>query len=223
MSTHATESLSVSGLSRLFGPCTDPQTYRNIVFLLVRLPLGIVYFSVFLTGLALGISLMPLIIGIPILGAVLGFADYVGVFEAAVFKRLLGVDITHSPVHNPTKEPLVPYLTAVLTDPWSYLLVGYFLASLFVGIGTFIFVVVVFSLGISLAIAPLAYPLPFTQYDAPHFDWAGGRVVVDTLPEALLVSIVGLMILLAGVHLANALATGYSRLMTALVRALNNR
>jgi hypothetical protein len=211
------DSALASGFSSLLAPVTDRQTYRNVVFLLLRLPLGIAYFTLFLTGIALGVSLVPLLVGIPILGVVLGFGGYAGLCEARILRGVLDTEIDHTPPHDSREEPLVPYVKATLTDPWSYLLVGYFLASLFVGIGTFTFVVVVFSLGIALVVAPVAYPLSATQYQAPQFDWAGGRVVIDTLPEAVAVSAVGVVVLVAGIHGANALAAGHARITAAVL------
>lgn len=211
------DSTSASGFDGLLAPVTDPQTYRNIAFLLVRLPIGVAYFTVFVTGLALGASLVPLIVGIPILGVVLGFGSYVGVFEANVLNRFLNTDLDYTPAHDPREEPLVPYVKATLTDPRSYVLVGYFLVSMFVGIGTFTFVVVVFTLGLALAVAPIAHPLPFTQYESPQIEWAGDTVVIDTLPEALAASAVGVVLLFVGLYASNALAAGHARITAAVL------
>lgn len=211
------DSTSASGFGSLLAPVTDPQTYRNVGFLLLRLPLGTAYFTVFVTGLVLGASLTPLVVGIPIVGVVLGFGSYVGVFEARILNRFLGTNLTCSPAHDPMEEPLVPYVKATLTDPRSYFLVGYFLVSMFVGIGTFTVVVVVFTLGIALAVAPIAYPLPFVQYEAPQVDWAGGTVVIDTVPEALAASAVGVIVLLVGIYVSNALAAGHARMTAAVL------
>ncbi|MFT4948969.1 MAG: hypothetical protein ACI9CA_001100, partial [Natronomonas sp.] len=61
----ATGRRSVPG--RVFGVVTDGMTYRRIVYLLLRFPLGMAYFTTFMTGLALGVALVPLGVGIPIL------------------------------------------------------------------------------------------------------------------------------------------------------------
>jgi len=62
----------------------DDKTYRNIVYLLLRFPLGLAYFTTSVTGVSLGVALVPLAVGIPILGAVLGLADYVALVEAGL-------------------------------------------------------------------------------------------------------------------------------------------
>lgn len=217
MASSTRESTVGSGRTGLFSPVTDPQTYRNLAFLLLRFPIGIAYFTVFVTGLAVGVSLIPLLIGIPILAVVLGFADYAGVFEAKLCRQLLGVDLHHSPAHDPSEKPMVAYLKATLTAPRLYLLVGYFLASQFVGIATFTTVLVLFTLGVSLTVAPLTYSLPFAKYELPELGGAGGEFVVTTLPEALLLSVVGLTILFVSVHVVNALATAHGSVTAAVL------
>lgn len=44
----------------------NPKTYATILYLLLSLPLGIIYFTVAITGLALSIGLTPILIGIPL-------------------------------------------------------------------------------------------------------------------------------------------------------------
>lgn len=217
MPSHSTESKPDSVHSRLWGPVTNPQTYRNVAFLLLRLPLGVGYFTVFLTGLVVGVALTPLLVGIPILGFVFGLTDYASALEATVINRLLETEVEYMLTNDPTTEPLVSYIKGILTDPRSYLLVGYYLVSLFVGIGTFLFVVVVTSLGIALTVAPLVYTLPFTQYEIPLLASGGGPIFINTLPEAVVASVAGLAVLLAGIHGSNLLATAHSRVTVSLL------
>jgi hypothetical protein len=50
-----------------FGVVADPQSYLNIVYLLLGLPLGIAYFVVLVTGISLGLGLVVIWVGIPVL------------------------------------------------------------------------------------------------------------------------------------------------------------
>jgi len=114
--------MSAWGHSRPFSPVVIPQTYHNVA---------------------------PLLVSISILGFLLGLTDYASVFEATVVSRLLRFEVAQMSIYEPTTEPLVSYFQVTLTDPRSYLVVGYFFVSLFVGISTFLFVFVVASLGIA--------------------------------------------------------------------------
>ena len=62
---------STTGLKRLFGVVTNPQSYLNIVYLLLAFPLGTFYFVFLVTGLSLGAGLSITLLGIPLLGLVL--------------------------------------------------------------------------------------------------------------------------------------------------------
>jgi len=55
----------------LLEPLTTTRGYRALTHHLLGLPLGIVYFTWFVTGLALGLGLAVTLIGIPILTLVL--------------------------------------------------------------------------------------------------------------------------------------------------------
>jgi hypothetical protein len=205
--------------SRFLGGLFSPQTYRSVLYLLVRLPLGIAYFATFFTGLVVGVVLTPLGVGIPLLGVVIGSSDYAGRFEATVTNWLLGTDLGHVAIHDPHEEPLVPYVKAVLTEPRSYLLVAYFLVSMAVGVGTFTLVLSAITVGFVLLLAPFAAVTPGTEYTIPDPSLTGGTVAIDTLPEGLALSVLGLAALLVSAHVANALATLHASGTAAVLRA----
>lgn len=212
-STGPSRSLS----SRVLGVVTDEQTYRNVAYLLSRFPLGIAYFVTFVTGITLGVALIPLVVGIPILGTVLGLAPYLAAFEASLARRFLGIEVSIDPP-DPDEQPLVPYLKATMTNPATYVLVAYLLATFGIGIGLFVLVVTLVVLAVSLAVAPLTYWLPWTQYKLGTIDALGvGPIVVDTLPEALLASVVGITLGIASLHLFNGLARGLGRFLQLLL------
>jgi len=219
MRSDSSDGVQPSVLRRLLGSVFEWQTYRNVLFLLVRFPLGVAYFTTFFTGLVLGVVLAPLGIGIPFLGVVIGFSDYAGRFEATVTNRLLGTEIAYAPIHDPHEQPLVPYVKATLTEPRSYLLVAYFLVSLAVGIGTFTFLVTAFAFGAVLLLAPVAAVTPSLDYTVPDPALTGGTVPIDTLPEGLALSVLGVVSLVVSVHLANAIATTHSRGTAAILHA----
>ncbi|WP_227134688.1 sensor domain-containing protein [Halorubellus salinus] len=220
MLSDSSDGVQASGLERFLGPLVSSRSYRNLVFLLVRLPLGIAYFTTFFTGLVLGVVLTPLGVGVPFLGVVIGFTDYAARFEATVSNWLLDTDLTYVPIHDPHEEPLVPYVKSTLTEPRSYLLVAYFLVSLPVAIGTFTFVLTAFTIGVVLLLAPVAAVTPDVEYTVPDPALTGSTIAVDTLPEGLALSVVGLASLVVGVHVANAIAAAHAGGTAAVLRAV---
>jgi len=213
----ATSRQSVPG--RVFGTVTDGETYRNIAYLLLRFPLGVAYFTAFVTGVVLGVALVPLAVGVPILAAVLGLADHVALVEAALLRRLLGREVTWEPA-DPGELPVWPYLKAVGTAPRCYLLVAFFLATFFLGTFAFVAITVVFTLALVYLLAPLLFWLPGVTYgptgtagdvavDLGPVDLtltadAIGFLTVDTLLEALVASLFGAVLGLVALHVFGA-------------------
>lgn len=207
MSAHSATADSSGPLTaRLFGVVREKQTYRNLLYVILRFPLGIAYFTVFFTGVVVGVVLIPVVIGVPILALTLAGATYAASLEATIARRLLGVDVSYEP-RDPAEMPLVPYLKETVTDARSYLFVGYFLAMFGIGVASFVAVTVLFTMAVVLAVAPLTYWLPWTAYRIVTFD--GGTVAIDTLPEALVASVVGIALFVASLHVFNLAARGF--------------
>jgi hypothetical protein len=200
--------------NRLFGVGFRRETYANLAYLLARFPLGIAYFTVLVTGLSLGVGLVPMVVGLPILAGVLALGGYIGVVEAALLTRLRGRDVSVT-LANPRELSVPEYLKSVATTPRNYLLVAFGFASFVVGIPLFVAITVVFSLGFTLVATPFLYWIPGVEYEFTGLRGTievgsssvdAGSVVgasINTLPEALAVSAVGVLVCLAGLHAVN--------------------
>lgn len=199
---------------RVFSVTTDRETYRYLAYLLLRFPLGIAYFTTVVTGLALGLALVPLGVGIPLLVFVLGVADHAGLVEAALLRRVLGRETTWEPI-DPTELPLWPYLKTVATDGRSYLLLVYCLATFWIGTVSFVLLTLCLSVSVVYLIAPLVFWLPGVQYGVTSSseqvvsvgpttittsDAALEFLTITTLPEALAGSVLGAAIGILTLH-----------------------
>ncbi|OAB42218.1 sensor domain-containing protein [Paenibacillus glacialis] len=69
----------------------NPKTYATILYLLLSLPLGIIYFTVAITGLALSIGLTPIFIGIPLFFGVAKLLNGIVNFEQRMIRQILGL------------------------------------------------------------------------------------------------------------------------------------
>jgi Flp pilus assembly protein TadB len=78
-------------LSQTLGSVIRRQTYRNLLYLLLALPLGILYFVLLATGLALGIGLVITLLGIPLLIAVVVGSHRLASFERGLANKRLGI------------------------------------------------------------------------------------------------------------------------------------
>ncbi|MER5730508.1 sensor domain-containing protein [Streptomyces sp. NPDC002138] len=69
------------------------RTWREFGYLLIGLPLSVLYFSLALTGVVLGAGLLVTFLGVPVLAGVLAMARSFGHLERGRARTLLGMDI----------------------------------------------------------------------------------------------------------------------------------
>ena len=119
--------------NRIFGVGFRRETYGNLAYLLARFPLGIAYFTVLITGLSLGVGLVPMVVGIPVLVGVLALGGYIGVVEAELLGRLRWRDVSVT-LADPHELSVTEYLKTAATTPRNYFHVGFGFASFVVGI-----------------------------------------------------------------------------------------
>jgi hypothetical protein len=86
-----------SALMRFFGVVRSPRTWLGILFHWLAFPLGLFYFVFLVTGISLGIGLVVVWVGIPILLVVAGAWWLFGAFERVQAKHLLGADVPPAP------------------------------------------------------------------------------------------------------------------------------
>ncbi len=86
-----------SALTRFFGVVRRPETWLGILFNWLAFPLGLFYFVFLITGLSLGVGLVVVWVGIPILLVVAGAWWLFGAFERVQARYLLGADVPGAP------------------------------------------------------------------------------------------------------------------------------
>ena len=176
--------------------------FPNLVYLLLALPLGILYFVILVTGYALGAGLIITLVGIPILVTMIFVTYLLGDLDRAMTSKLLGVKIA-KPEAKPAKDDsarsiLVTQLRSL--EFWKEFI--YLLLKMPLGVVAFTVTIVLISLSLGLIAAPfiLTY-LPQAQMML----WQG--FVVDTMQEALVTSGVGVILGVISVLLINGFAS----------------
>ena len=185
-----------SGLNRFFGVVTNPQSYLNIVYLLLAFPLGTFYFVFLVTGLSLGFGLSVTLLGIPLLGLVLGGSWALCKFERNVAGTLLRVDIPAG-ARQPESNGLWARVKVLLKDRVTWTGMFYLLLKFPLGVATFTIVVTL----IAVTLALLAAPIVYVYADIDLLIW-----YVDTLPEAFALTLIGVAVLFISMHLMNGMA-----------------
>jgi hypothetical protein len=187
-----------AALRQFLGVAVDPQTYRNLAYLLLTFPLGILYFTVIVSGGSAGLGMVPIAVGVPVLVAVLALATALAGFESRLTRGLVGTDVDYS-APDPSDLTAVEYGKRVAFDPRSYLAVGYLLSKFVIGIAAFVVMVTSAALSAAFAAAPLLYDYPGVAYGT-------GVWSVETLPEALGLSATGVLLAVVTLHVANGAA-----------------
>lgn len=184
----------------VLGVAIDTQTYRNVLYLLLAFPLGLVYFIALTVGLALGIGLSVVVVGIPILIAVIVATRPVAAFERLLANRLLAVTISAPTDVRKTEAPgLWPTLRGYLGAASTWKGVVFLYLKFWVGVFSFVLVVV----GIVVPLAFLTAPLHYTD---PDVMIGVGSWTIDTMPEAIFGMVLGAGLLIFFLHLLNAVA-----------------
>lgn len=189
-----------TALGRFLGVVLDPQTYRNLAYLLLTFPLGILYFTVIVSGGSAGLSLIPLLVGAPVLVGVLALAPALADVETRLARGLLGTDVTYeTPLRAGDEAGIGEFVKGLVLDPRSYLAVGYLLSKFVIGIAAFVALVTSAAVSAAFAVAPLLYDRPGVTYQV-------GAWSVETLPVALGLSAAGVLFALVSLHLFNGAA-----------------
>ncbi|MFD9907449.1 sensor histidine kinase [Streptomyces sp. NPDC059063] len=108
----------------------DRHTWKEILYLLVNLPAGLVGFTYVVTALFVGSFLSVTVIGLPLLAMALFGARLFGKFERARARTLLGVRIDEPspmPLRSQRSGGLLSWLWSTLKDPvgWRAMLYGF--------------------------------------------------------------------------------------------------
>lgn len=193
---------------KIFGVFIERRSYASAFYSLVAFPLGTVYFIFLAVGLSLGLGLVLLWVGFLILAFVLVASWGLAAFERQQAIVLLAADIAPMKTAGQTYEDFGQQLKSYLTNSVTWKAPLFLLLKFPLGVFSFVVMVTSFSLGLALLLSPL------------FFWWSPPEVAlwtIDTLPEALLCSILGAGTLLVGLHIANAFGWMWSQLAALLL------
>jgi signal transduction histidine kinase len=198
---------------------------RRVGFLLLTLPLGLVYFCVLIVGLASAVG-GAFIIGIPLFVALMFLWRALARFERRLLRRLLDVSI-EDPYRTPVSATRLGRIRDRVTDPATWKDLAYLLLLLPIGIVSFTVVVCLAGTAVGLlTVAAWGWSLPDgADLGFMHVDsvWEGVLVLPLALPVWLLflLAVRGLVALHGG--FARALLTASpDPVMAARVSALQD-
>lgn len=96
----AVEATNVARAGKVNWVLFNPKTYATMLYLLLSLPLGIIYLTLAITGLALSIALTPVFIGIPMFFGMAKLLNGIVSFEQSLIRHILGLPVPPAGVPN---------------------------------------------------------------------------------------------------------------------------
>jgi hypothetical protein len=199
------------------GVVADGRTYRRLLYLLIAVPLWVVYSGFVTFALAFGLVFSVVLVGVGVLiGAVVASRIAAGL-ERWLANRLLGTDlVAPDDLQAPATDGsagAVATVRAYLSAPSTWRGLGFVSLKFWVTVLA-LAPLVVLARSLALVGAPVRYPY------APQFGEVNGEPAVwaiDTAPEAALATGVGVVGLLVGLHLTNLIAGGARLMAVALL------
>ncbi|WP_179747360.1 sensor domain-containing protein [Natronoarchaeum philippinense] len=211
------------------------QTYRNLVYLALAFPLGMAYFLGLVIGASFGLGLLITWIGLPILLGTLAATTKVASFEVSLAGRLVGTDAAvPSSVSEFSATDRIAFpgdgfvisVTELLTSPVIWTSVALVISKFAFGIVSFTMLVTALSVSVALLGAPLLYDASSVTIGLVGPSSSGyttGPLVVDTLPEALVVAAFGVVVALVALNALNAAAKLQAAYTVSILRVGSGR
>lgn len=219
MSETSPSTVGGRSVTSTIGVVADVQTYKNLLYLLLSFPLGMVYFIFLTVGLSLGAALSVLVVGIGILFVVVLGSRVLASFERWLANTLLGTNLAAPNDITPADDGSlidtgVAYLSAAST--WKGM--GYLVLKFPLGLLSFILLVGMLGTAIELLVAPVAPGLLGVQVNDVEI-----ASLVETPAEMAGGVVVGLVLGFVSLHVLNAFARVTRQVTVALLGPNANR
>lgn len=193
-------------LRSFVGVLGDRRTYRRILYLLVAIPLGFVYYLLAF-GLVFGVVLSLFVVGIPVLLATLLLARVLAAGERRLANALLDTNIAPpSGLPSLSEDGVRAAVSALVRSDTTWRSVAFLVLKSLVGFLTWLFVLLAGVGALVLLLAPLGGTATILDV------WT-----IDTFAERLLAFPLGVLLALVAVHVLVAAADQMGDVATALL------
>ncbi|WP_440098774.1 sensor histidine kinase [Streptosporangium sp. H16] len=192
------------------GMLVDPMTWRAVPYLLVSMFYGLACFAFLASVIPASLVMVLVWVGLPLLALTMLAWRGAAILERRFLRLAFGVDIP-SPYRPSEGDNLFLRWKDMFVDPATWKDLLYLLLLLPIGIAEFTVTAVLWILGLSLTVAPLPLLLagqPMTPID---------ELPIDSVPRALLCTLIGVGFLLAALYATRGMAWLHGLLGVALL------
>lgn len=205
-------------MDELLAPLKDPRTYRRILYLLIAFPLGTAYFTILVSALAIGASLVVVVVGIFLLAMTMLLWLVFARVERELTIALLGAKIRPLGLPDPPGLSFVQKITRRAGEAVTWTSLVYVFVEFPFGILSFTAVITLATVSVSLILLPFAYlgtALFFPSANA-HINLdlgplTGGPVFGGRFLATILLGVAGIGLLIASAWALNGLAWLWAR------------
>ncbi|MRR10964.1 hypothetical protein EG835_00370 [bacterium] len=189
-------------LGKFFGAVIDPSSYTALIYLLLSLVTGTVYFTIVTALLPTSLGLLPIGVGVLLLLAFFAIVRTIALVEGRVVEALLGVRMPRRPRTALREGDLAERVKHWLTDRRTWTSILYMLLQLPLGVIYFTIVVT----AVALSASGVAYPIVqlFTDVPLVQVDGYGYMLASWAVPLVILAGMLGFVLTL---HLCRGLGT----------------
>ncbi len=180
-------------LGDVFGVFVDPQAYTSIMYMLLALATGIIYFTIAVGGTAMSFGLILTIIGIPFVLLFLAVVRILSLVEGRMVEVMLGVRMPRRPLYPSAETGLWARIKNMFTDARTWTTLLYLVLQLPLGIAYFCIVAVGFTVSLAFIFMPLAVLMGAEATFEPHY--------AITPVHTFLLAILGFVGLIAMMHI----------------------
>jgi hypothetical protein len=191
----------LQNITKKFKEFIMKKLFSNLIYLLLGLPLGVLYFVILITGFSLGAGLIITLVGAPILVAMIFVTYILGDLDRTITSKLLGIKISKPEARPSNSDTATSILVAQLKSLQFWKEFFYLLLKMPLGVISFTFAITVLSVSLALILTPFIYTyVP----DAQIMLWNGFEV--DTMSKAVMTSVVGIIATAIAIPLVNGIA-----------------
>ena len=197
-----------SVFSRFFGVLADPRAWGALLYLLLSLAIGIVFFTWAVVGVSLSLGLSVLIVGLPF--AVLFLLSIRGIafIEGRLVEALLGVRMPRRRMFSDDRTGFWKRIKDLFTQRITWTALAYCILRL--GLGIVYFAVFVLLVGLSIYL--IAMPITVGILDMPAYIILGNTEYLATTWSIPFFFLLGMLLLTATMHLTKLVGRGHGAL-----------
>jgi uncharacterized membrane protein len=199
---------------RFFGVFGDARAWGAMVYMLLALATGIIYFAWVVTGISVSAGLLVLVVGLPLLALFLLSVRVVAFVEGRLVEALLGLRMPRRPLFLNQNVKWWPRMKGLFTSRTTWTAIAYFVLQLPLGI--FYFTVAVTM--IAVAVYGILSPLTSLIFDTSAYSFVIGDTMYRPAGWAIPFFVLGGVVLLTlTMHVAKLVGRLHGRWAKAML------